>query len=132
VATEQSSIGKARGLRPRDLKRIGKAVARVERERGGGTRPIYDRRQFQGNLPLVLTGIVSTTITARIGNALGVGAVTLCETSIDDVTGAGTEAPTGDVIAVYNSFGVIFAAHASKRIKIHWEGGCWKVLVFEC
>lgn len=85
------------------------------------------RPRFLGPTNAVLTGVVSTTITARSGTTLGSGVVTLCKTDPD----AGTEATTGDTITVYNSFGYAFAANASKRCKIHWEG-VWKILNREC
>lgn len=112
-----------------NLRRLGRAVAAVERRRvyrGESSRPRWSEPPSQ-----VKTGVVSGSITARSGTTLGVGQVTLCVT---DVT-AGTEVVSGDpgdVVTVFNSYATPFAADASKRCKLHREGGCWKFLTREC
>lgn len=108
------------------LKRLAKAVVAVERRRvfrGESTRP-----RWSGQALIVLTGVVTETISARSGNTLGLGKVMPCVTDADTAT----ETPStddDDELDVYNSYTMSFAAHTSKRIKIHWEGGVWKVLV---
>ena len=116
---------------PGVTKRIASAVQATERRlvyRGGPRRPRWFQRDATGE---IRTCVVTTSITARSGTTLGTGVVKFC---ITDAV-AGTEVVStdpDDVVTVRNSYTATFAADATKRRKVHYEAGCWKILTGDC
>ncbi|MFO0960849.1 MAG: hypothetical protein U0800_25995 [Isosphaeraceae bacterium] len=133
MATRQQSIAGKTGIAPRDLRRIAGAASRVEKSRASGSRPIHDRGRWFAppSAGMIRTCVVSATITARSGTTMGTGQVKLCITDPDAGTEEVSTAPE-DVWTVRNSYLAPFTADSSKRRKIHWEGGVWKILLGEC
>lgn len=114
---------------PAVTKRIASAVQATERRvayRGDASRP-----RFFARPGMILTGIVTTTITARSGNMPGFGAVTLLTGD-----GSGSDEPPStdpdDTLSVLNDNAHAFPSDPGKRAKIHWERGSWRILTREC